>query len=79
MPFVTEYHPAVKNLKQILMERWSMIHNQPLLKTMFAKTSDDLYKSHMTKFLSIARNETHVSDEKHLLRRHSSPGVYFIF
>ena len=56
-----------------------MIHNQPLLKTMFAKTSDDLYKSHMTKFLSIARNETHVSDEKHLLRRHSSPGVYFIF
>ena len=37
MPFVTVYHPAVKNLKQILMERWSMIHNQPLLKTMFAK------------------------------------------
>ena len=52
MPFVTVYHPAVKNLKQILMERWSMIHNQPLLKTMFAKISDDLYKSHMSFILN---------------------------
>ena len=31
------YHQAVKNLKQILMEHWSMIHNQPLLKTIFTK------------------------------------------
>ena len=37
MPFVIVYHQAVKNLKPILMEHWSMIHNQPLLKTNFAK------------------------------------------
>ena len=35
LPFVTTYHPAVKNLKQILMEHWTLIHNQPLLKTIF--------------------------------------------
>ena len=33
MPFVTTYHPGVKNLKQILMQHWSLIQNQPLLKT----------------------------------------------
>ena len=35
MPFVTTYHPAVKNLKQLLMQEWSLIQNQPLLKNIF--------------------------------------------
>ena len=35
LPFVTTYHPAVKNVKQILMEQWSLIQDQPLLKTIF--------------------------------------------
>jgi len=35
MPFVTTYHPGVKNLKQILMQNWSLIQNQPLLKIMY--------------------------------------------
>ena len=35
LPFVTTYHPAVKKLKQIVMENWSFIENQPLLKTIF--------------------------------------------
>ena len=35
MPFVTTYHPGVKNLKQILMQKWSLIQNQPLLKTIY--------------------------------------------
>ena len=30
MPFVTTYHPGVKNLKQILMQKWSLIKSQPL-------------------------------------------------
>ena len=34
-PFVTTYHPAVKNVKQVLMEQWSLIQNQTLLKTIF--------------------------------------------
>ena len=37
MPFATKYHPAVGNLRQILIKHWSLIHNQPLLKTIFTK------------------------------------------
>jgi len=29
------YHPGVKNLKQILMQKWSLIQHQPLLKTIY--------------------------------------------
>ena len=35
MPFVTTYHPGVKNLTQILMQKWSLIQNQLLLKTIY--------------------------------------------
>ena len=35
MPFVTTYHPGVKNVKQILMQKWRLIQNQPLLKTTY--------------------------------------------
>ena len=30
--FVTQYHPAVPNLKQILLKDWHLIEQQPLLK-----------------------------------------------
>ena len=45
LPFVTTYHPSVKNLKQILMEHWTLIHNQPLLKTIFTKPPIICYKT----------------------------------
>ena len=35
LPFVTTYHPVVKRLQQMVMENWSFIENQPLLKTIF--------------------------------------------
>ena len=35
IPFVTTYHPALKNLKQLLMQEWSLIHNQPMLKNIY--------------------------------------------
>ena len=35
MPFVTTYHPGIKHLKQKLMQKWSLIQNQPLLKAIF--------------------------------------------
>ena len=44
LPFVTTYHPAIKNLKQILMEYRSLIHNQPLLKTNYTKPPISSYK-----------------------------------
>ena len=44
LPFVTTYHPAIKNLKQILMEQWSLIQTQPLLKTVFQKPPIISYK-----------------------------------
>ena len=44
LPFVTMYHRAVKNLKQILMEHWSLIHNQPLPKTILQNLQSPLTK-----------------------------------
>ena len=44
LPFVTTYHLAVKNFKQMLMERWSLIHNQPSLETNFTKPPIIFYK-----------------------------------
>ena len=35
IPFVTTYHPAVKNLKQLLMQEWSLTQNQPMLKNIY--------------------------------------------
>ena len=35
LPFVTTYHPSVRNLKNILMQIWDLIQNQPLLNTIF--------------------------------------------
>ena len=44
LPFVTTYHPAVNNLKQTLMEQWSLMQNQPLLKTIYLKPPIISYK-----------------------------------
>ena len=35
LPFVTQYHPSVTNLKQILMENWHLIERQPLLREIY--------------------------------------------
>ena len=35
LPFVTQYEPAVPNIKQVLMKKWHMIEEQPLLKEIF--------------------------------------------
>ena len=32
LPFVTQYHPALPNLKKILMGKWRLIQNQPYLR-----------------------------------------------
>jgi len=35
MPFVTQYNPSVPNLKNILMNKWHLIENQPLLREIY--------------------------------------------
>ena len=35
LPFVTQFHSAVPNLKQILVSKWHLIERQPLLKEIF--------------------------------------------
>ena len=35
LPFVTQYHPALPNLKKILMGKWNLIQNQPQLRNIF--------------------------------------------
>ena len=44
IPFVTTYHPAVKNLKQLLMQEWSLTHNQPMLKNIYKTPPIILYR-----------------------------------
>ena len=35
LTFVTEYRPSVPNLKNILMRKWHLIQNQPLLREIY--------------------------------------------
>ena len=35
LQFVTEYRPSVPNLKTILMSKWHLIENQPLLREIY--------------------------------------------
>ena len=35
LPFVTENRPSVPNLKNIIMNKWHLIENQPLLREIF--------------------------------------------
>ena len=46
LPFGTTYHPVVSNVKRTLMEQWTRIQNQPLLKTFHLKlTSDNIIQT----------------------------------
>ena len=35
MPFATQYNPSVPNVKNILMSKWHLIQNQPLLREIY--------------------------------------------
>ena len=35
LPFITQYHPALPNVKNILIGKWHLIQNQPYLKEVF--------------------------------------------
>ena len=35
LPFVTQYHPSVPDLKRIFMGKWHWIENQPLLREIY--------------------------------------------
>ena len=37
LPFVTQYHPALPNLKTLLMRKWHLIQNQPQLREIFTE------------------------------------------
>jgi len=44
LPFVTTFHPAVPNLKNILMSNWHLIQNQPLLREIYKEPPIISYK-----------------------------------
>ena len=44
LPFVTEYHPSVPNLKTILMSKWLLIENQPLQREIYKDPPLLLYR-----------------------------------
>ena len=49
-PFVTEYCPAVPNLKNILMTKWHLIENQPVITEKFKGPAilslEQIFESH---------------------------------
>ena len=44
LPFVTTYHPALPNLKNILMSKWHLIQDQPLLREIYNEPPIISYK-----------------------------------
>ena len=44
LPFVTMYHPSLQNLKNILMSKWRLIQDQPLLRETYNKPPIISYK-----------------------------------
>ena len=44
LPFVTQYQPSVSILKEVLMEKWNLIQNQPLLRQIFKEPPIISYK-----------------------------------
>ena len=35
LPFMTQYQPSVSTLKEVLMKKWNLTQNQPLLRQIF--------------------------------------------
>ena len=44
LPFVTTYHPALQNPKNILMSKWHLIQDQPLLRAIYNEPPIISYK-----------------------------------
>ena len=44
LPFVTQYHPALPNLKDTLTGKWHLINNQPQLREIFRESPIILYR-----------------------------------
>ena len=44
LPFVTLYQPSVSTLKEVLMKKWNLIQNQPLLRQIFKEPPIISYK-----------------------------------
>ena len=44
LPFVTQYHPALPTVKNILIGKWHLIQNQPYLKEIFHEPPILLYR-----------------------------------
>ena len=44
LPFVTKYKPSVSTLKEVLMKKWNLVQNQPLLRQIFKESPIIFYK-----------------------------------
>ena len=44
LPFVTQPQPSVSTLKEVLMKKWNLIQNQPLLRQIFKEPPIISYK-----------------------------------
>ena len=44
LPFVTQYQPSVSTLKEVVMKKWNLMQNQPLLRQNFKEPPIISYK-----------------------------------
>ena len=72
LPFVTTYHPAVRGLKEILMNNWVIIQNQPLLKNIYTKPPIISYKKGKSLKGTLVRAKIYFKAKMH--RYHNSLG-----
>ena len=71
LPFVTTYHPALQNLKNILMSKWHLIQDQPLLREIYKEPPIISYKrgKSLRDILIRAKLYGHVSHYHKLMSR----------
>ena len=72
MPFDTQYNPSVPNLKNILMNKWHLNENQPLLREIYRKPPL-IQKRKISKRHTCRSQTLKVKDPLH----HETAGVVF--
>ena len=73
MPFVTRYSPSVPNLKNILINKWHLIENKPLLTEIY-REPPLIQKRKISKRHTCQSKTLKVKDQ---LLHHETAGVVF--
>ena len=80
LSFVTTYHPALPNLKNILRSKWLLIQNQPLLREIFWRTySYFILLFHTKKKKTVKKSKTITRSHNHVNMRRVWPRLSTLY